>query len=298
MWLMDEFCQALRVPGLTAGRGARFRAVAVGLVFSVVPLVLPTLATAQQGPALPNPATATTSVSSKTAQAPAPVDDAAARRIVEDADRIRFPAEGFQVDVRIVTTAPGRDADEHRYRVLTKGNDSTIVMVTAPADERGQILLMKEHDLWVFLPNVSQPVRLSLAQRLTGQVANGDLARANFTGDYNPKWLRTDTIDGVRYDVLELDAVDNSVTYRRVLYWVRESNHEPYKAEFYSVSNRLLKTCTYGKYDKMAGRMRPTELVMTDALHQGEQSVLDYADMKLRDLPDKVFTKDYLKKLE
>ena len=48
----------------------------------------------------------------------------------------------------------------------------------------------------------------------------------------------------------------------------------------------------------MAGRLRPTQLVMTDALRAGEQSVLDYSGMKLRDLPDKVFTKDYLKKLD
>ena len=225
-------------------------------------------------------------------------DEAKARRIVEEADRIRFPADGFQVDVSIVTTSKDQAPEERSYRVLSKGNDRTIVMVTAPADERGQILLMREHDLWIFLPNVSQPVRLSLAQRLAGQVANGDLARANFTGDYNPSLLRIDTIDGVRYYVLELTAVDNSVTYRRVLYWVRESNSEPYKAEFYSVSNRLLKTCNYGKFEKMAGRLRPTQLVMTDALRAGEQSVLDYSGMKLRELPDKVFTKDYLKKLD
>ncbi len=242
------------------------------------------------GVRLPNPAQAS--------DAAPPMDEAKARRIVEEADRIRFPVDGFQVDVSIVTTSKDQAPEERSYRVLSKGNDRTIVMVTAPADERGQILLMREHDLWVFLPNVSQPVRLSLAQRLTGQVANGDLARANFTGDYNPRLLRVDTIDGVKYNVLELTAVDGSVTYRRVLYWVRESNSEPYKAEFYSVSNRLLKTCSYGKFEKMAGRLRPTRLVMTDALRAGEQSVLDYSGMKLRDLPDKVFTKDYLKKLD
>ena len=231
-------------------------------------------------------------------EAPAEADDAKARRIVEDADRIRFPAEGFQVDVAIVTTGKDRTPEERRYRVLSKGNDNTVVMVTEPASERGQILLMKEHDLWIFLPNVSQPVRLSLSQRLTGEVANGDLARANFLGDYTPKLLRTDTIDGEKYNVLELTAVDRSVTYRRVVYWVRESNSAPHKAEFYSVSNRLLKTCTYGKFEKMLGKMRPTQLVLEDALHAGEQSVLDYSAMKLRDLPDKVFTKDYLKKLE
>jgi len=38
--------------------------------------------------------------------------------------------------------------------------------------------------------------------------------------------------------------------------------------------------------------------VMEDALRGGEQSVLEYGAMKLRDLPDKIFTKDYLKKLD
>ena len=39
-------------------------------------------------------------------------------------------------------------------------------------------------------------MRLSLSQRLTGEVSNGDLARANFAGDYKPKLLRTETVDG------------------------------------------------------------------------------------------------------
>ncbi|MGE5099429.1 MAG: outer membrane lipoprotein-sorting protein [Deltaproteobacteria bacterium] len=227
-----------------------------------------------------------------------PADEVKARKIVEDADRIRFPAEGFQVDVSIVTTGDDRDPEERKYRVLSKGNENTVVMITEPAAERGQIMLMKGRDLWVFLPNVSQPVRLSLSQRLTGQVANGDLARANFAGDYNPKIVRTETIEGQRYTVLELTAIDRSVTYQRVLYWVNEATSAPYRAEFYSVSNRLLKSCTYGKFENVLGKLRPTQLVMTDALHQGEKSVLDYTGMKLRDLPDKVFTKDYLKKLE
>lgn len=159
-------------------------------------------------------------------------------------------------------------------------------------------MLMKGRDLWVFMPNVSQPVRLSLSQRLTGQVANGDLARANFTGDYVPRLLRTEVLDGDRYYVLELNAVDRGVTYNKVIYWVKQSNYWPHKAEFYSLSNRLLKTCRYENFQTMVGKPRPTRLVMEDALRQGERSVLQYSSMKLRDLPDKVFTKDYLKKLE
>lgn len=225
-------------------------------------------------------------------------EDQQARSILEKADQIRFPAEGFQVDINISTTQQGQASDTRRYRVLSKGNDNTIVQIIEPASERGQIMLMKGRDLWIFLPSVSQPVRLSLAQRLTGQVANGDLARANFAGDYNAKLVRTDTIDGEKYHVLELTAVDRGVTYNRVMYWVRQSNLWPHKAEFYSLSDRLLKTCLYQNFRTMAGKPRPTRLVMEDALRKGEVSVLEYADMRLRDLPDKVFTKDYLKRLE
>ena len=220
------------------------------------------------------------------------------KNIVDIADQIRFPKEGFQVDVSISSTAPSHDAEVRKYRILSRGNDNTVVITTEPASDKGQILLMKARDLWVFLPDISQPVRLSLSQRLTGEVANGDLARANFGGDYVPKLVRGETVDGENYNVLELNAVDRGVTYHRVMYWVRRSDARPLKAEFYSLSDRLLKTCYFQNFKKMAGEMRPTRLVMDDALKQGEQSVLEYSNMKLRDLPEKVFTKEYLKKLD
>ena len=227
-----------------------------------------------------------------------PADDALARSIVEKADKVRFPAEGFQVDVVINSSRPDKEPDYRKFRVLSKGNDNTVVMITEPASERGQIILMKGRDLWVFMPEVSQPVRISLAQRLTGQVANGDLARANFAGDYNPKVLRSEVIGNEKYHVLELNAVDRGVTYQRVVYWVNEKSGWPLKAEFYSLSNRLMKKCSYENYQTLAGRVRPTRLVMEDAMRVGEKSVLDYSEMKLRDLPDKIFTKEYLKKMD
>jgi outer membrane lipoprotein-sorting protein len=224
-------------------------------------------------------------------------EDSIAREIVVKADQIRFPADGFQVDVAVTNSNSGAVTDTRAFRVLSKGNENTIVMVTEPAVDRGQIMLMKGRDLWIFLPNVSQPVRLSLAQRLTGQVANGDIARANFAGDYSPKLARTEKIDGEDHYVLELVAVDRSVTYHRVMYWVKQKNYHPHKAEFYSLSNRLLKTAKYEDFQKLAGQVRPTRLVLQDALRKGEESELLYSGMVLRDLPDKIFTRDYLKRL-
>src|SRR3954454_24276355 len=123
-------------------------------------------------------------------------DKQLARNILEKADQVRFPRESFQVDVGITTHAPDQAAEMRKYRVLSKGNENALVIVTEPASERGQIILMKGRDLWVYLPDISQPVRLSLSQRLTGQVANGDVARANFSGDYTATVLRTDVLNG------------------------------------------------------------------------------------------------------
>ena len=225
-------------------------------------------------------------------------EDDSAKTILERSDRIRFPQVGYQVNVKITTTAANRDPDARDYEIFSKGNDRTIVRTLSPASDKGQVLLMKDRDLWLFMPSISQPVRLSASQKLTGQVANGDLARANYTGDYVPMIIKTDTIENETYNVLELKANDRSVTYHRVVYWVNKNNNWPHKAEFYAVSGKLLKTCLYQNFKEVAGSVRPTTLTMLDALTEGSKSVLEYSKFQQRELPDKYFSKDYLTKLQ
>lgn len=221
-----------------------------------------------------------------------------ARTLVEKVDEIRFPKGSFEMEILVTSSKPDEDLETRRYRVLSQGNEKSIVQVTEPASERGQNLLMRGRDLWLYVPEVSQPVRLSFSQRLTGQVSNGDIARANFSGDYEPKLLHTEVRDGVECYVLELIAAERSVTYAKALLWVRKSNNYPQRAEFYSISGRLLKTVTYENFQTLLGRVRPTRMVLKDAVKKGEESVMDYSNMKLRDLPDRMFTKEYLRKLD
>jgi outer membrane lipoprotein-sorting protein len=225
--------------------------------------------------------------------APLPALAIDADALVAAADAIRFPTEPFQVEVKVTS-----GSDVHAYQVLQKGHENSVVRTTFPASEKGQVMLLKGADLWVFMPNVSQPVRLPLSQRLTGQVANGDLARANFSGDYNAKFLKEEVVEGKKCAQLELSAARRGVTYQRVLYWVELATKRPVKVEFYTVSKRLMKTGIYGDFREMGGVLRPARLVLTDALRKGEQSVLQYSGLKKRDIPDKVFTKEFLRKLQ
>ena len=227
----------------------------------------------------------------------AAAEERSPKEIVARADAIRFPQSAYEVDVSVRSLASGRAPDVRKYRILSKGNDKTLVITVEPAADRGQILLMKDRDLWLYVPNLSQPIRLPLSQRLTGQVANGDLARSNFTGDYNATILRTEEVEGKPHWVLELIAAERSMTYNRLLYWVEQASCRPYKAEFYGLSGKLLKTCHYRNYIEAGGTRRPRTVVMDDALTAGSQSILDYSSFRVKDIPDKFFTKDYLKKL-
>ena len=67
--------------------------------------------------------------------------------------------------------------------------------------------------------------------------------------------------------------------------------------EFFTLSGRHIKTARYEAFQPLAGTTRPTKLVFVDTLREGHQSVLDYTNMQMRDLHDKIFTKQYLKKL-
>ena len=255
-------------------------------------LLLPSLARAadnETAPASEPPAQALT---------PAEPVDAVAVDFVQRADAIRFPRESFQTEIVVRNYVDGTEGESRTYRVLSRGNANTIVLTLEPATERGQALLMSGRNLWVFMPSVSQPVRLSLAQRLTGQVANGDLARANLAGDYHPVVTGTESLDDQAAVVLDLTAVDRGVTYARVRYWVAERDSRPLKAEFYALSGRLLKAARYEEFREMAGRVRPTRLVMEDALKKGEVSVLTYENMGVRDLPERMFTREYLRRLQ
>ena len=218
-------------------------------------------------------------------------------QILKNCDDVRLP----NTDYRLLVEVDDYKADGSKrtalYEVLVKGRDKTLIKTLKPKIDRGTTLLMLKYDLWVYMKTISKPLRISLRQRLLGQVANGDIARANFSGDYDPTIVREENLNGQGYYVLNLIAKNNKVTYQKVLLWVNKENYRPLKAEFYAISGKLLKTCEYKNYKKMMGKMRPTLLVLRNPLSPKEYSLLRYLKMESAKLPDRFFTRDYLRRL-
>lgn len=213
--------------------------------------------------------------------------------ILRKVDAVRMPQQDTVLTAEVVTERKGRPGERAVYEVLLKGNDRTRIQTLEPATDRGTTILMIQRDLWVYLPDVSKPVRISLQQRLLGDVAVGDLARANFVGDYTPKIVQTTAT----FYKLNLVAKSDDVTYSRVELWVDRKEFRPIRAAFYSQSGRLLKVGSYEDYALLAGMMRPSRLVFTDALTKGQRSTVRYDRLtESPNLPEKYFTKEYLKK--
>ena len=66
----------------------------------------------------------------------------------------------------------------------------------------------------------------------------------------------------------------------------------------HEIHDRRGKAGLTGQSAELAGQVRPTRLVMEDALKQGEVSILTYDGMALRDLPERMFTREYLRRLQ
>ncbi|MBI4377127.1 MAG: outer membrane lipoprotein-sorting protein [Elusimicrobia bacterium] len=217
-----------------------------------------------------------------------------ADEIVAKADEVRNPQIDYKAMIKVTSYKPRSSPRSADYEVLFKGRDRTLVKTLAPTVERGVSILMVGRDLWTFLPDVSQPVRISMQQRLLGEISVGDIARANFSGDYKARLVKEDA----KSYFLELSALGDYVAYDRVAYTVRKADFRPIRADFFGASGKRLKTCRYEDFKILGDRQRPSRLVMTDAAVADQKSVVHYSEVTLERFPDKFFTKDFLKKLK
>jgi outer membrane lipoprotein-sorting protein len=221
-----------------------------------------------------------------------------AAEIVRKADLVRAPVESFIWDVTITTYEGSKAPTVNGFEVYVKGVSKTFVKFVSPARNVGRSLLGLDRDLWIYLPDAGKPVRIPLSQRLVGQVANGDVARTNYSGDYTATLAGSERVDGVDCYVLALKAKSKEITYAAIKYWVAKETFHPVKAEFYAGTGTLLKTGTFEEYKESGGRLRPTRLTLVDAIRKDVKSTMDFGNIRIRDLPDKYFNKTYMKTLD
>lgn len=212
-----------------------------------------------------------------------------AAEILKKADAIRNPGNSYFMKVEVKST--GNEDEPSIYEVFLKGNSKTLVKALAPARDKGRNMLMIDEDMWAYVPNLKRAVRVSLNQKLSGQTANGDISRTRWTGDYTPTIESSDA----KYWKLYLKADKKGLTYDRIRVWVQKKTYKPEKAEYLSLSDKVLKKVEYKGFKPMAGGDRPTEIHIQDALNETERSVIAIQSMEVKDHPDSLFNQNNLK---
>ena len=217
--------------------------------------------------------------------------DSAAQELVKKADLRRGLQNSFSMKVKALVQ-DGADRSEAIYSVKVRDADTSLVEQISPARAQGRKLLMKGLDMWLFTPQVKKPVRISLAQKLTGDVANGDISRTNYAHDYEAKLSGEDAAS--QATILDLTANDKRVTYAKIKYWISKQNFRPLKAEFYALSGKLMKTATFSDFKKIEGTERMSKVIIQDAVVPSKKSILLYSEQKSQSFPDSLFNKEQM----
>lgn len=218
--------------------------------------------------------------------AAAGIPDAAA--LLKQSDATRNGWASFVVRVKITNFESGKVDEEHLFEVSQKGVEKTYVEFLSPR-EKGRHLLMLGDDMWIYLPDTSRPIRITPLERLTGNASNGDVARTNYSADYDAVYLRAENVGAVECHVLELTARRKGATYRKIHYWLRADSARPLKADFYLASGKLTKSATFDQYQKVEGRVLLRRMTIYDRIRQNSHTVMEYLEWAPRELPDKLF---------
>jgi outer membrane lipoprotein-sorting protein len=150
--------------------------------------------------------------------------------------------------------------------------------------------------MWLYIPNVGKPLRITSLQSVIGGVFNNsDILRLDYNQEYNVTGVTNETDK----HVLELKAKTNSVAYDRLKMWVDKKNLVPIKIEAYAASGLLIKTLHYSKIKDFGnGIIRPSMLQTDSPLYQGYQSIMLFSNIKKRTFADEVFTLNYMSRIE
>ncbi|MDZ7663362.1 outer membrane lipoprotein-sorting protein [Thiohalophilus sp.] len=214
-----------------------------------------------------------------------------ATAILKEVDERMAPAS-YEMYRKLINIEPDGKRKEFVLYTVKKGTDKMVALFLDPPSEKGRSTLRLGDNLWLYIPNVGKPIRITSLQSVVGGVFNNaDIMRLDFSDEYTASAAGEE--DG-RY-ILELKARGPAVAYDRLKMWVDKQTRVPLTIEAYAASGLLIKTLHYSDIKDFGhGIVRPAKLITDSPLYKGYQSVMLFDGIRPREFADEVFTLDYL----
>ncbi len=216
-------------------------------------------------------------------------------KLLEQIDRNLNP-ETYESYRKIINIEPDGKKKEFTYYTVKKGKDKVAGLFLEPASEKGRTTLRLDENMWLYIPNVGKPVRITSLQSVVGGVFNNsDILSLDYSVEYNVEKVEE---QGKEY-LIYLKAKTKTVAYDRIKMWVEKAKSIPVKIECLTEASMLVKTLYYKDVkDFGGGIVRPAVLETDSPLYKGYKSVMIFAKIKKRDFKDEVFTLTFMPKID
>ncbi|MBY5920760.1 outer membrane lipoprotein-sorting protein [Ferrimonas balearica] len=160
----------------------------------------------------------------------------------------------------------------------TKGQELSLVLVTAPARDRGSASLKRYREMWNWIPSIERVVKIApsmLGQSWMGSdFTNDDLInQSSIVVDYTHQLVGTESYDGD--DTWVIDAVakpDAPVVWSKIRIWISQSSYLQRQVTFYDEFDELVNTLKTYDIQEMGGRAVATRMEMLPADKPGQKT--------------------------
>lgn len=162
----------------------------------------------------------------------------------------------------------------------TKGTELSMVLVTAPAKDKGSASLKRHREMWNWVPTIERVIKIApsmLSQSWMGSdFTNDDLInQSSIVVDYQHSVVREDQFDGD--DVWVIDAIAKAeapVVWTKVTLWISKQTHLQRKVEFYDEFEELVNVMTTFDIQDMGGRTLAARMEMEPIDKAGHKTIL------------------------
>lgn len=216
-------------------------------------------------------------------------------QLLKQIDRNLNP-ESYEMYRKLINVEPSGRKMEYTFFSIKKGLDKIAGVFLAPASDKGRSTLRLGDNMWLYIPTVGKPIRITSLQSVIGGVFNNaDILSLDYAAEYDVEKVEE---KGNEF-FLQLKAKTKTVAYDRLNVWADKAKKVPVKIECLTEASMLIKTLYFKEIkDFGGGLVRPSVIETDSPLYKGYKSVMIFAKIKQKDFKDEVFTLTFMPNME
>ena len=226
-----------------------------------------------------------------------------AKEIIQTADnRVRGKTSYIEMTIEINRPKWNKTM---AMKSWSKGSTRAISVVTSPAKEKGTVFLMRDKEVWNYVPSIDRSIKMPPSMMLQNwmgtDLTNDDLIKqSSMVVDYTQKILGEEKMEGLNCWKIQLTPnEDASVVWGKILIWIDKADYMQMKTEFYDEDEFLINSMTASEVKTFGGKKLPSRLTIVPEEKPGNKTVITYQDMQFDlTIDENKFTTSYMKRVK